>query len=97
MFGYTFNSNSIELVRKKVRGIHFQPLTLNHAEFISKSRIMKHILRMTIVAVATGDVVSTSVWMDLDFHCSIHTIKESPFLFSIDFLGAGPETGKVLF
>jgi hypothetical protein len=58
---------------------------------------MKHILRMTIVAVATGDVVSTSVWMDLDFHCSIHTIKESPFLFSIEFLGAGPETGKVLF
>jgi hypothetical protein len=52
---------------------------------------------MTIVAVATGDVVSTSVWMDLDFHCSIHTIKEYPFLFSIEFLGAGPETGKVLF
>jgi hypothetical protein len=58
-------------------GINFQPLPLNFAEFICESRIVEHILRMPIVTVATGDVVSTSVWMDLDLHCSIHTIIES--------------------
>jgi len=78
---YTFNRQSIELVCEKMRSVNVQPLTLNHAKFISKSRIVKHILRMTIVTVATGDVVSTSVWMDLDFHCSIHTTIEYNILF----------------